>query len=239
MSLRYLLLGTALAAPLALTSLSAAAASVTYSSNGTLSSIAGCTNPATCVQNGQNQIYWGGQNGFGGSPSPYISSVLTAVDAGTTTDLDGQNVTLGQLNWTNRATADNRTDDSFNVTWSLSNIFTSPVGLGSAAFNLNIQNTQNPAGDLILNLLAASYTANIPGYVMTGLHFEEEGRGSFNSLTGIWTNPEGYTSTLRLLANVVTAPVPVPVPEPASLALFGAGLLGLGLVRQRKNSSAI
>lgn len=236
MSLRHLLLGTALAVPLALTSLSASAASVTYSSNGTLSGISGCTDPSTCVQNGSNQILWGGQNGFFGSPSPYISSVLTAVDAGFTTDANGKDVVLGKLSWTNRATTDNRTDDSFNVNWGLSNIFASPVGTGNVSFTLNIQNTKNPAGDLILNFLTASYTANIPGYSLTDIHFEEEGRGSFNSLTGIWSNPEGNTSTLKLLADVVAAPVAVP--EPASLALFGAGLLGLGMVRRRKVSSA-
>ena len=235
MSLRHLLLGTALVLPLALTSASAFAASVTYSSNGTLSGITGCTDPATCAQNGSNQILWGGENGRFGTPSVFISSVLTAVDAGYTTDANGKDIVLGQLSWTNRATADNRTDDSFNVNWGVTNVFASPVGTGNVSFTLNIQNTRNPAGDLILNFLATSYTVNIPGYALTNIHFEEEGRGSFNSLTGIWANPEGYTSTLKLLADVVAAPVAVP--EPASLALFGAGLLGLGMVRRRKTAS--
>jgi hypothetical protein len=46
------------------------------------------------------------------------------------------------------------------------------------------------------------------------------------------------TGTITNGANVTLTAVPVPVPEPASLALFGAGLLGLGLVRRRRDSKA-
>ena len=40
---------------------------------------------------------------------------------------------------------------------------------------------------------------------------------------------------LGLVQGPGVAPAPVPVPEPASLALLGAGLLGLGMIRRRKS----
>lgn len=232
MTIRHMLLGSAIALPAALFSLAASAVPVTYTSNGTLGPITGCANPATCVQNGPNQVYWGGESflGFPIAPSPSVSSILTAndINAPGATDPDGLNIALGSLDWLNRATPSNRTDSNFSVAYSLINQFLAPVGSGSANLGLNITNTSNPTGDLIVNLLAASYTAAIPGYTLTNLRFEEIGAGSFNALTGVWSNPEGSTSTLTLRGDLVA------VPEPASLALFGAGLLGLGVARRAR-----
>lgn len=232
MSIRQYLLGSAVALPAALFSLAASAVPVTYTSNGTLGPITGCANPATCVQNGPNQVYWGGDNFliFPVAPSPSISSILTAndINAPGATDPDGLNIALGSLDWLNRSTPSNRTDANFNVAYSLINQFLAPAGNGSLNLSLNITNTSNPSGDLIVNLLPASYTAAIPGFSLTNLRFEETGPGSYNAVTGIWSNPEGATSTLTLRGDLVA------VPAPASLALFGAGLLGLGLVRRAR-----
>jgi hypothetical protein len=55
------------------------------------------------------------------------------------------------------------------------------------------------------------------------------------------TNPLSGISDLmqvRVGASELRSEPPVPVPAPASLALFGAGLLGLGLVRRRRAPAA-
>jgi hypothetical protein len=52
-------------------------------------------------------------------------------------------------------------------------------------------------------------------------------------------NGLGYTTGTTVMVDFTFATVPVPVPEPASLALLGAGLLGLGMLRRRGQNARL
>ena len=81
--------------------------------------------------------------------------------------------------------------------------------------------------DLATNLLVGS-AVNAPVSVTNGLTVTVDA----TSPTGfrIMFGPDGYDAGI----NDITYSQTTPVPEPASIALLGAGLLGLGFVRKRK-----
>jgi hypothetical protein len=208
------------------------AVAVSGTTNGTLSNLTQCNNPSTCQLSGSgNRLLWGGN-----PVSTSNSSVLRTLD-GSISDPDGINVTLGQLTWTNRATPNSQTDDSFNITWSVSDTFTSPVGTGTlAGLTLNIINTNNPSGDLIVGLNTENFTSTIAGYTIQNLELVVSSGGSLIGNT--WKNPEGNDSTLTLRGDFV--PTTVPVPVPMTLGLLGTCLAGLGFIsRSRRQNVAI
>jgi hypothetical protein len=216
---------------------SAMAATVAYTGSGAFSSISGCNSgsPGCSISNTSN-----GSNTLL-DMSGHNNSTLEAIKITDSFSLTSpqNNVTIGELRWTNNASTD--TDQNFNVTYTFTLSFTSPNNSSdSQAFTLNIQQPTNPPGDTVSSLSAlvlsglGPFTLN--GVTMSDIHFATSpgSHSTYNSSTGTWYNPEGDTSNLLIEADFA----PTATPLPATLPLFAGGLGFVGyLARRRKKNS--
>lgn len=215
---------TAAGALFALGVSTAQAIPVTFSSDGGFANISGCGGgfPGCSISGSGNTLDMSGIN----------NSTLTANDFGpVSTNTDANDVLLGQITWVNRASF--FTDSNFSVNYALVLNFTAPnADTANQTFNLTVQQPTNPPGDVVSGFVISGLPAtfNLNGVAVSDLRFTAGGSGSFAG--GVWSNPEGGTSQLRLTGDFTA------VPEPATLTLFGAGLLGLAAVKRRRDRSA-
>ena len=215
------------------------AALVSFTGNGNFSDVANCNggSPGCSITSNGNVLKMSGATWPG-----YKPSTLTITDiTGTNISTNKNDYVIGKITWVNRATYN--TDQNFNVNYTFSLNFTSPSNsFDTQVFNLNIQQTTNPSPDNVFSISQAllndlSFTLN--GVTVSDIHFVEYGDGWYDGSK--WTNPEGGTSTLKIVADfnaVIAAP---PVPEPSTWAMMVLGFAGVGFMayRRKRGGSAL
>jgi PEP-CTERM motif len=202
---------------------SASAAIVSFTGNGTFSNITNCGGgfPGCSVTGGGNVLDMSGGN----------NSTLTITDVSNSVSTNTNDTEIGRITWVNRPST--RTDQNFNVRYTYALSFTSPsVTSDSQIFNLNITQPTNPPGDNVFNIsnltLSGLGPFTLAGVNVSDIKFSLLGAtGAYNGTD--WTNPEGGISTLRLTADFTAA-----VPEPSTWAMMIIGFAGLALAQSRR-----
>jgi hypothetical protein len=179
------------------------AAVVSFTGEGNFSNVTNCSggSPGCSITDNGNVLK------MSGASNQNQPSTLTITDiTGSNISTDQNDYVIGKITWVNQATYN--TDQNFNVKYTFSLNFTSPNNsFDSQLFNLNIQQTTNPAPDNVFNISQAllnnlgPFTLN--GVTISDIHFAEYGDGWYDGST--WTNPEGKTSTLKILADFTFA----------------------------------
>ena len=209
------------------------AALVSFTGDGNFSNVTNCSggSPGCSITNNGNVL------NMSGASNQNKPSTLTITDiVGTNVPTNANDYVIGKITWVNLATYN--TDQNFNVKYTFTLNFTSP---GSSTdfqtFDLNIQQTTNPSPDNVFNISQAllnnlgPFTLN--GVTVSDIHFVEYGDGSYDGISK-WVNPEGGTSTLKIVADFTAVP---PVPEPSTWAMMILGFAGVGFMAYRRKRS--
>ncbi|WKA25589.1 choice-of-anchor K domain-containing protein [Bradyrhizobium roseum] len=214
----------------------ASAALVSFTGDGNFSNVTNCSggSPGCSITNNGNVL------NMSGAAKNHKPSTLTITDIiGTDISTNKNDFVIGKITWVNLATYN--TDQNFNVNYSFSLHFTSPSdSLDSQLFNLNIRQTTNPSADNVFSI-TQSTLSNLGPFILNGvevsdIHFVEYGDGWYDGSK--WTNPEGGTSTLKIVADFKSVIAAPPVPEPSTWAMMILGFAGVGFMFYRRDRGA-